>query len=203
MLFRSPPLPEDHRKNIAAAQHKGVGIAEPSTLMGPPLLPASVTRNNNSLRPRTPVNNHGTATIFPEESPASKGGTTPRPRHSQGTIRSNFVSPSSHRSSMSSFASELDDKFKINDDSLSHHHLQNDPRIIQAITQTMIGEYLWKYTRTATKSGLSSNRHRRFFWVHPYTRTLYWSEQDPSTAGKQELRAKSGVCIPPCGLEDC
>ena len=197
-----PPLPEDHRRAIVAAQHKGAGIAEPSTLMGPPLLPASAARNTNSLRPRTPVNN-GTITTLPEESPASKGGTTPRPRQSQGTIRSNFVSPPSHRSSMSSFASELDDRFRINDDSLSQHHLQNDPRIIQAITQTMIGEYLWKYTRTATKSGLSSNRHRRFFWVHPYTRTLYWSEQDPSTAGKQELRAKSGVCIPPCGLEDC
>jgi len=66
-----------------------------------------------------------------------------------------------------------------------------DPRMIQAITQTMIGEYLWKYTRKAGRSGTSSTRHRRFFWVHPYTRTLYWSEQDPSTAGKQQLKAKS------------
>ena len=197
-----PPIPEDHRRAIVTAQHKGSGITEPSTSMGPPLLPASATRNSNSLRPRTPVNNNGTITMLTEENPASRGGTTPRPRQSQGTIRSNFASPSSHRSSMSSFASELDDRFRINDDSLSQHHLQNDPRIIQAITQTMIGEYLWKYTRTATKSGLSSNRHRRFFWVHPYTRTLYWSEQDPSTAGKQELRAESGVCTPPCGLRD-
>jgi len=38
---------------------------------------------------------------------------------------------------------------------------------------------------------MSENRHRRYFWVHPYTRTLYWSDRDPSTAGRSELRAKS------------
>jgi len=66
-----------------------------------------------------------------------------------------------------------------------------DPRMIQAITQTMMGEFLWKYTRKPGREGLSSTRHRRFFWVHPYTRTLYWSEQDPSTAGRAQLKAKS------------
>lgn len=66
-----------------------------------------------------------------------------------------------------------------------------DPRMIQAITQTMIGEFLWKYTRKTGSGNMSSTRHRRYFWVHPYTRTLYWSEQDPQTAGKSELRTKS------------
>jgi hypothetical protein len=66
-----------------------------------------------------------------------------------------------------------------------------DPRMIQAITQTMIGEFLWKYTRKTGSSDMSSTRHRRYFWVHPYTRTLYWSTQDPQTAGKSELRTKS------------
>lgn len=66
-----------------------------------------------------------------------------------------------------------------------------DPRMIQAITQTMIGEYLWKYTRKRGREGLSENRHRRFFWIHPYTRTLYWSDRDPQTAGKTELKGKS------------
>lgn len=67
----------------------------------------------------------------------------------------------------------------------------NDPRMIQAITQTMIGEFLWKYTRKTGSADMSSTRHRRYFWVHPYTRTLYWSEQDPQTAGKSQLRTKS------------
>lgn len=66
-----------------------------------------------------------------------------------------------------------------------------DPRMIQAITQTMIGEFLWKYTRKNISGEMSSTRHRRYFWVHPYTRTLYWSESDPQHAGKAELRTKS------------
>jgi hypothetical protein len=66
-----------------------------------------------------------------------------------------------------------------------------DPRMIQAITQTMIGEYLWKYTRKAGRGDMSENRHRRYFWVHPYTRTLYWSDRDPSAAGRSALKAKS------------
>jgi hypothetical protein len=38
---------------------------------------------------------------------------------------------------------------------------------------------------------MSETRHRRYFWVHPYTKTLYWSDQDPQTAGRSELKAKS------------
>ncbi|KAF8433320.1 hypothetical protein BGX38DRAFT_210827 [Terfezia claveryi] len=128
--------------------------------MGPPIFPASATKSTANFRSRTPVN--GVVAHLHVESPASRGGSTPRPRNSQTTMRSKFVSSSSHRSSMSSFASELDEKFRINDENISQQQLQNDPGIIQAITQTMIGEYLWKYTRTATKSGLSTNRHRRF-----------------------------------------
>lgn len=63
--------------------------------------------------------------------------------------------------------------------------------MIQAITQTMIGEYLWKYTRKPGRTDMSNTRHRRYFWVHPYTKTLYWSDQDPQTAGRNELKAKS------------
>lgn len=63
--------------------------------------------------------------------------------------------------------------------------------MIQAITQTMIGEYLWKYTRKTGRNETSNSRHRRFFWVHPYTRTLYWSDRDPSNSGKDMMKAKS------------
>jgi hypothetical protein len=96
---------------------------------------------------------------------------------------------------VSSFASELDQRFNISTtgpyDGMFNDGQATDPRMIQAITNTMIGEYLYKYTRKAGSKEMSSSRHRRFFWVHPYTRTLYWSEQDPTTAGKQQLKAKS------------
>lgn len=171
-----PPLPEDRALKIAAAQ---TVPSSPSRSMGPPIMPASAYKQN---RPRTPAEGNR---------PATRDGTTPRaPRQFQS------LDALSQRSSISSFASEVDERLngRAGDNALLYPEgvkPSTDPRMIQAITQTMIGEYLWKYTRKAGRSETSNTRHRRFFWVHPYTRTLYWSEKDPSTAGKNMLRAKS------------
>jgi Meiotic cell cortex C-terminal pleckstrin homology len=153
--------------------------------MGPPLFPASAHRNSSSFRPKTPTS----------QTPISplQGGTTPRAMYSS---RSEVQSPAdtgrSRRSSVSSFVSEMDARFNIRPGVLPNGlDPSTDPRMINAITQTMIGEYLWKYTRKTGRGTMSENRHRRYFWVHPYTRTLYWSDHDPSQAGRGELKAKS------------
>jgi len=188
-----PPLPPDHQKAIAAAAQRQ---PEPTStgIMGPPLAPASSYRNRvrTPSRTRTPSEQRAADSRIrtpseqrAPESPSSKGGTTPRARHS--TARSRV----SRRSSVSSFASEIDERFNIRLDGVPGMEAGTDPRMIQAITQTMIGEHMWKYTRKAGRGDMSSTRHRRFFWVHPYTRTLYWSERDPSTAGRAQLKAKS------------
>ncbi|KAG0223238.1 hypothetical protein BGW41_005677 [Actinomortierella wolfii] len=70
-----------------------------------------------------------------------------------------------------------------------------DPTMIQIITQTMIGDYLWKYTRRTMTSMMSEKRHRRYFWVHPYTRTMYWSMNNPAADGSREQRAKSASIL--------
>ena len=71
-----------------------------------------------------------------------------------------------------------------------------DPTVIQAITQTMIGDYLYKYMRRVG-GGLSEKKHRRFFWIHPYTKTIYWSSKAPGEDGKtftaRDMKAKSGM----------
>ncbi|EKG21620.1 hypothetical protein MPH_01054 [Macrophomina phaseolina MS6] len=190
----APPLPPDHKEVIAAAAQK---VPHTPSAMGPPAKPASAYKNQNSshtsqFRPRTP---NGTASIHGSTrgtSPHSvRSGTTPRPRLQ--AARSEVSSPISRRTSVSSFASEIDQRFNIpvNPVGRDEYGQSIDPRMVQAITQTMIGEYLWKYTRKAGREEMSVNRHRRFFWVHPYTRTLYWSDQDPATAGKAQLKAKS------------
>ena len=172
-----PPLPVDHRQAIAAASQQAPAKERNEGAMGPPLFPASAYRSMGK-RPQTPQ----------EQDLQSPASTTPRARYSQAR------STRSRRSSVSSFESELDARFNIRADGMPISHGMDpntDPRMIQAITQTMIGEYLWKYTRKAGRGEMSDKRHRRFFWVHPYTRTLYWSEQDPSTAGRAQLKAKS------------
>ncbi|KAJ5512611.1 Pleckstrin homology domain Mcp5-type [Penicillium fimorum] len=177
-----PPLPSDHREAIMAAEKRSIDIAPPSptSAMGPPLAPASAYRMN-SQRPLTPSEQAARAS-------SSRTGS------SQARMRRGSQSQMSRRSSVSSFASEIEERFNM----VPHagpmpqgYGPNTDPRMIQAITQTMIGEFLWKYTRKTGSSDMSTTRHRRYFWVHPYTRTLYWSTQDPQTAGKSELRTKS------------
>lgn len=190
-----PPLPPDHQEAIAAAAaqkappESSVTPTASTTSMGPPLAPASAypsrAARSRSSRPQTPSQQG-------MPSPSSRGGTTPRAgRYS--TARSQV----SRRSSFSSFASELDERFNIRTDAGMPMPMPQglqagtDPRMIQAITQTMIGEMMWKYTRKAGRGEMSSTRHRRFFWVHPYTRTLYWSDRDPASANRAELKSKS------------
>ncbi|KAI9884100.1 MAG: hypothetical protein M1823_004104 [Watsoniomyces obsoletus] len=189
-----PPLPPDHKQAIAAAAQR-VSSIEPTTnngLMGPPMTPSSAAKQQNMPPPKFRTSNIQ-AQI--QSSPNSKAGTTPRaPRHS--TARSEVSSVITRRSSISSFASDIDARFNIRTEGgmSMPYGLDGpgtDPRMIQAITQTMIGEYLWKYTRKAGRPEMSDKRHRRFFWVHPYTRTLYWSERDPAGGGRAELKAKS------------
>jgi hypothetical protein len=178
-----PPLPADHREAIAAAEKRSIDIPpapSPGT-MGPPLAPASAYRVNVQTAPRTPNDQ-------------STGPGSARTVSTQAHMRRGSQSQMSRRSSVSSFASELEERFNMNPYAgpMPHGYGTNtDPRMIQAITQTMIGEFLWKYTRKTGSSDMSSTRHRRYFWVHPYTRTLYWSDQDPQTAGKSQLRTKS------------
>ncbi|OJD35064.1 anucleate primary sterigmata protein a [Diplodia corticola] len=186
----APPLPRDHREVIAALTQRMPGT------MGPPTKPASAFKNQNSshasqFRPRTPNGSSVHDSVRATSPHSARSGTTPRPRL-QAT-RSEVSSPMSRRTSVSSFASEIDNRFNIpvNPVGRDEYGQAIDPRMVQAITQTMIGEYLWKYTRKAGREEMSVNRHRRFFWVHPYTRTLYWSDQDPATAGKAQLKAKS------------
>ncbi len=175
-----PPLPSDHKQVIAKASERASSPTKEASkmVMGPPALPASAMRP-----PRTPRESMCSPT---RDSNAPKISNISRTQ--SGTVTSQM----SHRSSVSSFASEIDERFNIQPPGqMSAHGFSTDPRIIQAITQTMIGEFLWKYTRKAGRSEMSETRHRRYFWVHPYTKTLYWSDQDPQTAGRTELKAKS------------
>ncbi|KAH8816760.1 hypothetical protein F5884DRAFT_666886 [Xylogone sp. PMI_703] len=186
-----PPLPTDHKQVIAAAAQR-TGSSHGPGSMAPPPLPVSAYRTNSNtmFRPRTP-NTQSSIT------PASqKGVLVQRGIHSSGTgdvASLTGTGAQSGRSSVSSFVSELDNRFNMRSTIPTPNGVEpgTDPRMINAITQTMIGEYLWKYTRKTGRGGISENRHRRFFWVHPYTRTLYWSDKDPSSAGKSEVKAKS------------
>lgn len=67
-----------------------------------------------------------------------------------------------------------------------------DGDIVRAIRQIVAGGFLYKYTRRVLGKGYNTKRHIRFFWVHPFSNTLYWSSADPGSAGASGSTAKSG-----------
>lgn len=70
----------------------------------------------------------------------------------------------------------------------------SEPSIIPALTQTVIGEYLYKYYPYLGQFGMNS-RHERFFWVHPYTLTLYWSTSNPIMANPSNHKTKCAAIL--------
>ncbi|KAH3664673.1 hypothetical protein OGATHE_003488 [Ogataea polymorpha] len=67
-----------------------------------------------------------------------------------------------------------------------------DQEMIAAITQTIIGEYLYKYYRKlGPLSSLSEARHERYFWIHPYSLTLYWSAANPILGDPSENKIRA------------
>lgn len=187
----APPLPLDHREVIAAASRTSSlqgGIAPPN--FGPSGLRSSPSQQ---LRPQT------SSSAFDRganaQSSTNFSSTPTQQRYRAPSIQPSRDGALTRQTSVSSFASEVDERFAVPTSAfMEYDPTTADPRMIQAITQTMIGEFMWKYTRkTGSSSTQSSNRHKRFFWIHPYTRTLYWSVQDPSRLGssRTELKAKS------------
>jgi hypothetical protein len=75
----------------------------------------------------------------------------------------------------------LDDTLSTSSSTISSNvdtPTHSDPTIV-SITQTMIGEWLTKYPRKHMGGFSDRRQHQRYFWIHPYSRTLYWSEHAP------------------------
>ncbi|KAK9464033.1 meiotic cell cortex C-terminal pleckstrin homology-domain-containing protein, partial [Lipomyces oligophaga] len=72
-----------------------------------------------------------------------------------------------------------------------HSDKRNSARVLamRSITQCMLGNYMWKYTRRSGKQSLSDTRHRRYFWLQPYTKTLHWSRERP--VAETSIKARS------------
>ncbi|TID21915.1 hypothetical protein CANINC_003399 [Pichia inconspicua] len=70
--------------------------------------------------------------------------------------------------------------------------ISNKKEIIAAITQTMLGTFLYKYYRKlGPLTSISDTRHERFFWVNPYTLSLLWCVSNPGACdpGKANIKA--------------
>ncbi|ROV96766.1 hypothetical protein VMCG_07933 [Cytospora schulzeri] len=72
--------------------------------------------------------------------------------------------------------------------------------VVDAIAQTMVGEWMFKYVRRRKSFGMgsdnvgkddsSNDRHKRWVWLAPYERSILWSSKQPSSGSA--LLGKSG-----------
>ncbi|KAL1917416.1 uncharacterized protein VTP21DRAFT_3809 [Calcarisporiella thermophila] len=184
--------------------------APPRPVSRPPdsLLARSVAANSaaseaTSVDRSTPASSHQTAGTLPRSILSKKQSINnissvdskpPLPPSSDSGHRRFGTFSSAH--SFSTMSSDFSDNHRLSSSSMHIAPPQQPPtsgNIIHAITQTMIGEFMWKYTRRSVGSGLSERRHRRFFWVHPYTNTLYWSTMEPGVMGNNTARIRSAA----------
>lgn len=77
--------------------------------------------------------------------------------------------------------------------------------VVDAIAQTMVGEWMWKYVRRRKSFGVPDSptgwegkddstgggqRHKRWVWLAPYERAVMWSSRQPTSGNA--LLGKSG-----------
>jgi len=76
--------------------------------------------------------------------------------------------------------------------------------VVDAIAQTMVGEWMWKYVRKRRSFGITDNvdfdengnsngsgiRHKRWVWLAPYERAVMWSSKQPTSG--PALMGKNG-----------
>lgn len=80
----------------------------------------------------------------------------------------------------------------------------DQPSVVDAISQTMVGEWMWKYVRRRKSFGVPESpqgwdskeeggagvRHKRWVWLAPYERAVLWSSRQPTNGSA--LLGKAG-----------
>ncbi|QLQ82364.1 hypothetical protein HG537_0H01260 [Torulaspora globosa] len=166
----SPTKPKAH--NLSQPAHNGGSKVRKQTSMSSPKSPAqSATVNAQKAPIKLPKSLSHSAAFMS--------------KHSRGSsvARNNSTASSSIERSNSMGALSLATVASL-----------SEPSIIPALTQTVIGEYLYKYYQYFGPFGLNS-RHERFFWVHPYTLTLYWSTTNPVLSNPANHKTKCAAII--------
>ena len=83
--------------------------------------------------------------------------------------------------------------------------------VVDAIAQTMVGEWMWKYVRRRKSFGVTDDidfdekgigsgiRHKRWVWLAPYERAVMWSSKQPTSGpallGKNGRKRKSNLSL--------
>ena len=162
---------------------KSVPVMGPPASTAPRIIPnpspVRATQSQGALSTVASPTKSFTFKTFRAESPAAK---------SRRTDESCEISPKVSKDPMLTDSKVL--QYYVNQ-SYSQVIKGLDPEMTKSITQLMIGEYMWKYVRKAGFRQLSDSRHRRYLWVHPFTRTVHWSAAPPQSGLPSSNKSKS------------
>ncbi len=101
----------------------------------------------------------------------------------------------SHHQQQASVNTEITDQTNV----ASVNSSSQASGVVDAIEQTMVGEWMYKYVRRRKSFGAaestgrddsSNDRHKRWVWLAPYERAILWSSKQPSS--NSTLMGKSG-----------
>ncbi|KAI9653053.1 MAG: hypothetical protein M1831_006260 [Alyxoria varia] len=116
----------------------------------------------------------------------------------------NVTAPRGHKRGMPSTFSQLQGITSIIPTGNASMGGSAQHSVVDAITATMIGEWMWKYMRKRKSFGVSDQpgdpsktsdtRHKRWMWLSPYERTIMWSTKQPTS--NAALMGKAGRKLP-------
>ncbi|ROT34643.1 hypothetical protein SODALDRAFT_364141 [Sodiomyces alkalinus F11] len=124
--------------------------------------------------------------------------------HARENGRSRFKS--SHRSQPSTTTAQTAQTYQTSGTNGTHGtdlnsqgSVSGTTGVVDAIAQTMVGEWMFKYVRRRKSFGVpepsgreetSNDRHKRWVWLAPYERAILWSSKQPSSGSA--LMGKAG-----------
>lgn len=143
----------------------------------------------------------------PPFSPSTEGPESPQlppmptnentlPFMAQRDMHSSYRGQSGHRKQPSNYTTNTAATAHTNQSAGSSVQATS---VVDAIAQTMVGEWMFKYVRRRTSFGVAGTndiddtngaRHKRWVWLAPYERAVMWSSKQPTSGSA--LMGKSG-----------
>ncbi|KAI8953531.1 hypothetical protein F4801DRAFT_588204 [Xylaria longipes] len=150
----------------------------------------SIYRNNSIRKVRSAAalprggryrrrGSRSTPPMSPSEEAPESPQLPPLPNNDITTPRNRYKT---HRSQLSTNTANTE-----NTNAFSVASSQQAPGVVEAIAQTMVGEWMFKYVRRRKSFGVadggreenSNDRHKRWVWLAPYERAILWSSKQP------------------------
>jgi hypothetical protein len=193
---RSPTRTGDswHRRGIGRSHYRANSIRKVRSA-------AALPRNHNQRYRRQ--GSRSPPPFSPMEEPESPG-LPPLPNNDITTPRNNPRFNNHSYQPSTNTAHTVETGFSLGSST------QAGTGVVDAIAQTMVGEWMFKYVRRRKSFAVgdaggrddnSNDRHKRWVWLAPYERAILWSSKQPST--NSTLMGKSGrkrrCYTPKCG----